>query len=123
MHRSETGRWVMGGLILGIGLLTLAGCRKLTRERFDMIQQGVDDQEDVRQILGKPRYVADGVWHYEDLHRHVNAQVTFSEDGRVTSKQWINAKTGEWEGQNPGAPEPPPGEVRERSTKTRRIDD
>jgi len=118
-----TGRWgVWVTMCLAACLLT--GCaQKFTRERFDMIQAGVDDQEDVREILGKPSKTMTDLWYYEDLDRHLHAQIFFADDGRVLSKEWMDAHTGEWEGKHPQADEPPKGEVRERRTKTRRIDD
>ena len=123
MRSSAPVRWMRAGLILGLALLALSGCRKFTRERFEIIQQGVDDRDDVRHVLGKPQFKAGDVWHYEDIDRHVNAQIWFGDDGRVNSKQWMDARTGAWEGRSPGAPEPPPGEVREQRLRTRRIDD
>jgi hypothetical protein len=112
-------------LLLGCGmLLVLAGCaQKFTRERFDMIQPGVDEREDVTQILGKPEAVLADIWYYGDLNRHTAAQIFFADDGRVLGKEWMDADTGEWDGNNPHADAPPQGEVRERRTRTRKIDD
>ncbi len=99
------------------------GCaRKFTYERFSMIQPGTDDREDVRHMLGQPRFDAADEWYYEDLHRHVAARVFFDDDDRVTQKEWMDAKRGTWQGRHPAADEPPAGEVRERSMKTRRVD-
>ncbi len=121
LHR--IGPYVACGLLVGLALSALSGCtRHFTRERFDTIQPG-DDQEDVRQVLGKPKAVAPDVWYYEDLHRHVHAQIFFDDAGRVRNKEWMDARTGEWEGKSPEADEPPPGEARERHTRTRRMDD
>jgi hypothetical protein len=105
-------------------LVLLAGCgRHFTRERFEMIQQGVDDREDVRNTLGKPTADLQDQWMYDDLKRHYSAIIFFDEHGRVLGKTWMDARTGEWEGQNPHADAPPQGEVRERRTKTTRIDE
>lgn len=113
------------GLTIGVlGLVLLTGCaRRFTRERFDMIQVGVDDREDVSQILGKPKSDLNDQWLYDDLKRHYSAVIHFNAEGRVAGKEWLDAKKGTWEGRNPNADEPPQGEVRERSTKTRRIDE
>ncbi len=105
-------------------LLALTGCEhKFTRERFEMIQVDVDDREDVRQILGRPTRELDDEWLYDDLDRHYSAVIYFDDNGRVRGKEWMDARTGEWSGRNPNANPPPQGEVRERRTKTVRIDD
>lgn len=111
--------------VMGIGaLMLLTGCeRRFTRSRFEMIRVGVDDRADVRTILGKPVGDLDQQWFYDDTKRHYSAIIYFDEHGRVSSKQWMNAKTGEWIGRNPDADEPPAGEVREQHRTTTRIDE
>jgi outer membrane protein assembly factor BamE (lipoprotein component of BamABCDE complex) len=112
-------------VLAGLGaLIVLTGChRQFTRDRFDMIQVGVDNQEDVRTILGKPTSDLNDQWLFDDLKRHYSAVVYFDAEGRVSGKEWMNAKTGEWEGRNPNANEPPQGETREIHKKTTRIDE
>lgn len=111
-------------ILVGLGALALTtGCaRKFTKDRFEMIQVGMDDREDVRQVLGKPTSDLSDQWFYDDLKRHYSAVVFFDEQGRVRGKEWMNAKTGEWEGHNPDANEPPKGDVPEKSKNTTRID-
>ena len=105
-------------------VLALTGCEsKFNRHNFRMIQPGVDDRTDVRQILGEPESAMGDVWFYDHLDHHYSAQIFFDGDGRVVSKEWMDANTGEWEGENPWADQPPQGEVHESTTKTRRIDD
>ena len=112
------------GVLGAVCLLALTGCeRKFTRARFDLIDPGVSDRFDVEQTLGQPRTRLADVWYYEDLDRNLHAQIFFDDDGRVLSKEWMDARTGQWEGRSPYTDEPPPGEVRERHTRTRRIDD
>jgi len=112
---------------LCVGLVALAclfGCqRQFCRERFEQITVGVDDCEDVRQLLGKPSCELADQWLYDDLDHHLSAVIYFDEHGRVTGKQWIDAKNGRWEGNNPAAGEVQTGEVREVHVKTRRIDE
>ncbi len=118
------GRQAVPVLALLAALVSLAGCeRKFTRERFDRIERGVDDREDVRQLLGRPTAAMEDAWIYEDLDHHDTAQIFFADDGRVLSKEWMDARTGAWEGRSPYTDEPRTGEVRERRTRTRRIDD
>ena len=103
--------------------VALTGCaRKFTHERFSMIQEGVDHHFDVEQVLGKPEFDADDEWYYEDLDRHIAASIFFDDDGVVRGKRWMDAKSGTWEGRHPDAAQPPEGELREKHTKTRRID-
>lgn len=104
-------------------LALVSGCSRFKRENFAMIREGVDDREDVEQILGKPKAKMDDVWFYDNVDKHVSAQIVFGEDGRVISKEWMNARTGTWEGRHAKTDEPPQGEVRERETRTRRFDD
>ncbi|MEW6250551.1 MAG: hypothetical protein AB1716_07875 [Planctomycetota bacterium] len=105
------------------GVVLLAGChRHFTRERFELIRENVDTREDVREMLGKPTAQLGEQWIYDDVKRNQTARIHFDEQGRVTAKEWIDARAGTWEGRDPNAPAPPPGEVRERSTRTRRID-
>jgi hypothetical protein len=104
--------------------ICLAGCEsKFNHRNFQMIQPGVDDRVDVRETLGNPDADMGDVWIYDDLDRHYSARIFFDDDGRVLNKEWMDAKTGAWEGEDPWADQPAEGEVRESTTKTRRIDD
>lgn len=111
-------------LVLLAGVVLLTGCEsKLQRKNFEMIRIGADNREDVRQILGEPNADMGDVWLYDDVDGYKTAQIFFNDDGRVLNKEWMDARTGEWEGENPHADQPAQGEVRERRTETRRIDD
>lgn len=108
---------------LALPFLLLLGCEsKLSHKNFQMIQVGADDREDVREILGKPASEMGDVWYYDKSGEHT-AAIFFSDDGRVLNKEWMDAGTGDWEGENPWTDQPPKGEVRESHKKTRRIDD
>ena len=106
-------------------LSVLAGCRHrpFTRDHFEQIQVGVDNRADVRHILGKPTADLGDQWQYDNLKKHYSAVVHFDAEGRVSAKEWMDARTGAWEGRNPNTDEPPEGEVRERHRKTTRIDE
>lgn len=104
-------------------LFLLLGCEsKFNRKNFQMIQVGGDDREDVLHILGKPASKMDGVWIYDDPGNKT-AAIYFDDDGRVVNKEWMDAGTGDWEGENPWTDRPPRGETRESRSKVRRIDD
>ncbi|MBK9120750.1 MAG: hypothetical protein IPM18_14310 [Phycisphaerales bacterium] len=113
----------LAGIALATLVLpTLLGCaRQFTRDNFELITVGVDDRTDVRMILGDPTKEMGGEWLYDDTQRHYTARIFFDPEGRVRGKQWIDARTGEWSGQNPDGNPPPEGEVREERTQTRRI--
>ena len=114
----------MSLLVSLVALVALTGCQsKFTRDNFNLIQVGVDDHEDVRHMIGDPTTDLSDHWFYDDLDYHYSANVFFDAAGRVSGKEWMDSVTGEWEGRNPNADEPPTGEVRERHKKTRRIDD
>jgi outer membrane protein assembly factor BamE (lipoprotein component of BamABCDE complex) len=112
-------------LFAGLGALALStGChRPFTRDNYDMITVGADDRADVRHILGKPTADLQDQWLYDDLDRHYTAIIHFDDAGKVRAKEWMDSRTGQWEGQNPNANPPPTGEVRERHKETRRIDE
>jgi hypothetical protein len=113
------------GVLVMVGLaLGLCGChQRFTRERFERVQEGTDTQEDVRDILGKPKVQLADQWVYDNHKKHYSAVIHFDPAGHVVAKEWMDARTGEWEGQNPNAEPPPEGEVREQHRTTRRMDD
>ncbi|HEV8261141.1 MAG TPA: hypothetical protein VGM03_14480 [Phycisphaerae bacterium] len=107
------------GCGIGTALLLLVGCDKLTRNHFEMIQQGVSDKDDVERTIGKPDHVLDDQWHYERVDKHLNVQVDFDERGLVSRKQWIDATTGEWS----DTTTPPADQSTRESTRIRRSKD
>lgn len=111
-------------VVLLAALVLACGCEsKFSRQNFALIRSGTDDREDVRQILGEPAGDMGDVWMYEDLDHHHYAQIFFDDEGRVLNKEWMDATTGEWAGENPWGDQPPEGQVRERRTETRRVED
>ena len=112
-------------LLVGGGLLAvLAGCHHhFTHGDFELVQVGVNDRADVRAMLGKPTSDLSDQWFYDDLKRHRTAVIFFDDEGRVSGKEWMDARSGNWEGRNPNVNPPPEGEVRERHKTTTRIDE
>ncbi len=111
-------------LALPLVLVVFTGCqKKFTRANFELITIGVDDQENVRHMIGKPTSDLRDQWFYDDFDDHYSAVVYFDANGRVSGREWMDSVTGQWEGRNPHADDPPPGEVRERHQRTRRYDD
>lgn len=104
-------------------LLALAGCTRFTRANFDMIEPGVDTKFDVERMLGAPEFNTTDEWYYENMDEHYAARIFFDARGRVRSKQWIAARSGEWTGENPDADPEPDEPVRYRRDEMRTIDD
>ncbi|GMU37107.1 MAG: hypothetical protein KJ057_05815 [Phycisphaerae bacterium] len=73
--------WVLAA----VGLL--AGCDKLTVERFNMIRNG-DSADMVEATLGTPNTKIPGTWEWVRHDRGLDVLVHFDKDGRVVSKSW-----------------------------------
>ncbi len=54
------------------GLILAAGCDKLTRNHFDMIQLGVHDRYDVEKHIGDADDQLADLWSYERVDKHLN---------------------------------------------------
>lgn len=83
--------------LFGAGLFLVAGCSKVTRDNYDMIMVGKSTQLEVEYTLGKT-YTARGQdqWEYDEEDRHLVVNIYFDAAGKVSKKEWIDAKTGEW---------------------------
>lgn len=107
-----------------MGLALVAGCqRQFTYENYAKIEPHTDRTDDVLHFIGKPSADLGDQWYYEDEEHHYSARIFFNEEGRVIGKEFMDAKSGRWEGRDPNSDEKPKGEDREKSTRTRRIDD
>ena len=84
--------------------LVVAGCaeNKMTRQRFDMLREGVSTQDEVRNTLGDKYTQMGNQWEFEDEHKNVHATVHFDARGVVTRKEWMDGRSGEWSGAAPG---------------------
>lgn len=99
----------------------LVGCQqKFTRDRFEMIKADVDQKYDVEQILGEPEFRVPGEWYYENQEDHYAARIFFEGD-TVVGKEWMDARSGEWDGSHPQMQGEPAGESRMDRTRTRQI--
>lgn len=82
-------------LVLTLGALgSLLGCEGpgFTQANYERIESGLHERKDVWKLLGAPDHEAGDTWFYEDLKRHVYAQVFFDDDGHVRDKEWIDAQ-------------------------------
>lgn len=97
--------------VCGLVLVTvLVGCEnKLTRDNYDLIKQGVSTKTEVECTLGKPEADHGDFWEYEDEGKHLSVYVHWNADGKVERKEWIDGRTGEWDGAAPGIDEEPEG--------------
>ncbi|TWT45796.1 hypothetical protein RAS1_22290 [Phycisphaerae bacterium RAS1] len=101
-----------------------AGCqRQFTYDNYARIEPHTDSMDDVLHFIGKPQADLGDQWYYEDEEDHYQARIFFDEEGRVIGKEFMDGKSGRWEGHDPRGDEKPAGEDREKSTRTRRIDD
>ena len=77
-------RRLLHPILLALTLTALAACEsKFNRHNFEMIRVGVDDQLDVREMLGKPDSDLGDVWMYDDFNHRRSAQILFGGDGRL----------------------------------------
>lgn len=113
----------MMGLAIVIAGTLILGCApdKLTRQNYDTIHEGASDKTEVELTLGKDYINRGDQWEYEREDKHLSVVIYFDNDGRVTRKEWIDAKTGEWEGAAPGIDETPQGRPAGESTRTTTI--
>ena len=83
------------GLSLSLIVSVLIGCQnKFTYQRFEMVQVGCADKEEVKMSLGNPseKPFKDLWWYYDN---DATAKIYFDEKDTVKAKKWIDEKTGE----------------------------
>ncbi|TFG89036.1 MAG: hypothetical protein E4H17_01350 [Gemmatimonadales bacterium] len=87
-------RQILCAALAGGLALALAGC-ELTRGNYQAISVGQSPDE-VKKILGNPRYQFEGQWVYtqDDPRDLTKVEIYFGEDKQVVGKVW----------QNPGKP-------------------
>jgi outer membrane protein assembly factor BamE (lipoprotein component of BamABCDE complex) len=95
--------WWWAAAVVALGLV-LAGCQ-LSRDNYRAVTLG-QSPEEVRQLLGAPRYQYDGEWDYtsDDPRDLTRVSIFFGPDKKVVGKRWQNPeKPGEnqHEGQVP----------------------
>lgn len=106
-----------------LALFALGCASKFSRANYDTIKEGVDDRDTVRKTLGDPDWNNNDLeWTYEHEDDDYLAKIHFDQNGRVTGKEWMDTRSGEWSGKNPHANPPPQGEMREKSTRTEQSD-
>lgn len=104
-------------VVIGVG-----GCaeNKLTRHNFALIHEGKSTKLEVEKTLGEEHLIRRGSqWEYDDMDRHLTVYVDFNDRGVVTRKQWVDARTGEWDDTKPE----PEGEKVSEETSTLTHDD
>jgi len=98
--------------LLGVVLFVAVGCSEnlVTRRHYDMIIEGTSTRMEVEKTLGDT-YVKRGgnEWEYDESDRHLSVFIYFNDKGVVDRKEWIDGKTGEWDGAAPGINEKPEG--------------
>jgi hypothetical protein len=96
------------GIMMTAALALLTGCaeNKVTRQHYDMIMEGKSNKSEVEMTLGKTYADRGDHWEYDEEDRHLSVVFYFDEKGMVQRKEWIDAKSGKWEGSAPGIREP-----------------
>ena len=99
-ERRAVARWVMAALAVGLVAFTV-GCQ-LTRQNYTAISLGMAPDE-VKKILGSPRYQFDDEWVYtrDDPRDLVKVSVYFGEHDKVVGKCWQNPER-PWENHREG---------------------
>jgi hypothetical protein len=96
---------ILTALAGGVLLTVLTGCDQLSRKRFDMITVNVDQQYDVKKLIGPPDDKLDDQWVYERPEKHVHVLIDFDDSGRVVRKQWVDGLAEEWMDTRPDNPD------------------
>ena len=83
--------------LLGFALFVFVGCSKVTRQNYEMLKVGASTKLEVENTLGKT-YTArgDDQWEYEEEDRDLSVMIHFDQAGKVSKKEWIDAKHNEW---------------------------
>lgn len=86
------------------GTTMIVGCaqNKMTRQNWDMIKEGTSAKDEVRMTLGAPEVETPNQWEFEDEDKHLHATIHFDDRGVVTRKEWMDGKSGDWDGAAPG---------------------
>jgi len=95
-------RMIGGALaVAGLAMLAAAGCN-LQRKDYQAVSLG-QSAEEVKQILGDPRYRFEGQWIYtrDDPRDLTKVDIYFDEEGKVVGKAWQNPET-PWENHREG---------------------
>ncbi|HKQ47102.1 MAG TPA: hypothetical protein VJZ71_03410 [Phycisphaerae bacterium] len=108
-----------------VGIFSLSsGCaeNKLTRQNYDTIVEGSSNKMEVERTLGNKYMARSGnEWEYEDEDRNLSVVIHFDASDKVIAKEWRDASTGTWEGQDPSINPNPPGRKASESGSTTTI--
>lgn len=95
-----------------VGLL--AGCAKLTFERWETLTLQSSKME-VETVLGTPnQYRKDNAWMYHDPDKQITCKVEFAGGDQMTYSQWVDPEHGRHE---KGKPEIETGNLINRETR------
>ena len=103
------GRRVIGLCIAASVTATFGGYAKnlLTRDRYNLIKDGVSTKLHVRQTMGDDYADRGDQWVYEGKDGLPHVVFYFDSNDRVVRKEWID--TDEWDGAAPGINQNPEG--------------
>ncbi len=114
--------------VLGVGcvaavLLVNAGCKeKLTRQRYDILQVGVDTKLNTEATLGEPDKIMGDTWRYDKHDRYLFVRIDFNDSGKIAGKSWADGKAKIWDGEGTLKDEKPEGMVVHEKKSTTTVD-
>lgn len=97
--------------LLGVVLIGAVGCSEsqVTWQHYEMIVKDKSTKLEVEKTLGDTYLDRGDHWEYDEEKRHLSVFVYFDGRGVVTRKEWIDGKSGRWDGAAPGIDEKPQG--------------
>ncbi len=110
--------------LLAVVTFVALGCSEnlVTRHHYDMIMEGTSTKIEVEKTLGDTYLKRGGnEWEYDESDRHLTVYIHFDNKGVVERKEWIDGRTGEWDGAAPGINEEPQGKTASDESKTMTI--
>ncbi len=115
-------RHLLAASVVALGAVSCQAPKdRLLHANYLRVEPGVSTRADVRELLGEPDSQLGDLWLFNRPNKHLLVQVEFDDDGRVTRRQWIDARVEVWEdSQDPGAEElqpDPPGVLNKRLYK------
>ncbi len=103
------GRMISAAATLALLALAIAGCQQLERRNYMAVSLGQSPDE-VRKILGGPRFQFGNEWVYtaDDPRDLTKISIWFGGDKKVAAKAWQNPER-PWENHREGEAGPPQG--------------
>ncbi len=95
--------WRVAMVCLVGTIVWVAGCAQdmVTRDHFNMIVEGRSTRLELEKTMGEKYIDRGNQWEYERPNKGLSVVFYFDDHDRVIRKEWIDARSGEWEGAAP----------------------